>query len=151
MKNSDVDSGYTIHDLYKYRDRVESVMECRNRIGEYWEVCETVGAPYTFTGLALFLGLTNRNELPKLRKSGPLAPYINAACLAIESYYEIMLARAKNPSGAIFALKNYNWSDTQTVNVQAVDKEALERKANQLAALNEMRAKELPPAADTPH
>lgn len=76
------------------------------------------------TGLCLALGFSSRGTLsyhceePKTDAAGNVDPIkaemveiYKTAKLRIENYYETELMTAKNPVGAIFALKNMGWSD----------------------------------------
>ena len=83
-------------------------------IGQYW----TTQVPVlTITWLSLFLWFQSRQsfydyENPK-RKWKEFAYTIKRARAFIESEYEKQLQRG-NTTGAIFALKNFGWKDTQT-------------------------------------
>lgn len=69
------------------------------------------GEPATITGLALFLGFESRQSIYDYQSSGEFAYTIARARLRVELAYEKALIEIRNPSGAIFALKNMNWSD----------------------------------------
>lgn len=66
--------------------------------------------PPTITGLALFLGFASRQSFYDYEKDGLFSYAIKRARLKIESQYEKAL-HYNNPTGAIFALKNFGWSD----------------------------------------
>lgn len=67
--------------------------------------------PPTVTGLALFLGFASRQSIYDYSKKGEDFSYIiKRALLVVENHYEMSL-NYKNPTGAIFALKNMDWSD----------------------------------------
>jgi myosin-crossreactive antigen len=44
-------------------------------------------------------------------------PLIKTAKMRVEHYAERMLHMGKNQTGAIFALKNFGWTDSQNVNL----------------------------------
>jgi hypothetical protein len=68
----------------------------------------------TITGLALHLGFESRQSLYDYEKNDKFSYTIKRARLHVENNYEVQLQYG-NSTGAIFALKNMNWSDkTQT-------------------------------------
>lgn len=68
----------------------------------------------TLTGLALHLGFESRQSIYDYEKNGEFSYTIKRARLRIEAFYEqALLSRAA--VGAIFALKNFGWSDRQQV------------------------------------
>lgn len=70
---------------------------------------------HTWTGLALHLGFSARSSLNDyLEKEGFYDP-IKKALLRIENKYEERMITEKNPTGSIFALKNFGWKDKQEV------------------------------------
>lgn len=68
----------------------------------------------TITGLALFLGFESRQSIYDYEKNGDFSYTIKRARLHIENSYEQALL-SKNCVGAIFALKNFGWSDKQEI------------------------------------
>lgn len=71
--------------------------------------------PITITGLALNLGFESRQSFYDYEKKDDEFSYIiKRARLAVENSYEKRLANDK-PTGAIFALKNMGWKDTQEI------------------------------------
>ena len=80
----------------------------------------------TITGLAYFLGFSDRHSFYDYEKRGKFSHTIKRARLWIESIYESKLFEG-SPTGAIFALKNFGWKDKQetehsgTLGVQIVD------------------------------
>ena len=66
--------------------------------------------PPTFTGLALYLGFTSRQEFEAFETKGRYAPLLKRAKLHIESVYEKKL-HFHSSSGAVFALRNLGWSE----------------------------------------
>lgn len=82
-----------------------------DRITEYFDS----GVKPTFCGLALALGYTTRQQLWEHgRGEEPISIPIKVAMLMIEATYEGNLTSPKC-TGAIFALKNRGWKDTQTI------------------------------------
>lgn len=69
------------------------------------------------TGLALHLGFSSRLALNKYEAKPEFVYPIKRAKLYIESQYEFRLQVGKNVAGAIFALKNFGWSDKAEVEV----------------------------------
>lgn len=77
------------------------------------EYFETESIP-TWTGLAIHLGFESRQSLWEYGKKESFALPVKKALLRIENVYEQNL-NGKNPAGAIFALKNFNWKDRQEI------------------------------------
>lgn len=69
----------------------------------------------TITGLALFLGFASRQSLYDYSKNYKNFSYtIKKAKTQMEMYYEEAL-QVGNTIGAIFALKNFGWTDKQEI------------------------------------
>ena len=90
----------------KYRTSAE----LQKAIDTYFDV---EGKP-TICGLALALGFTSRQTLLNYEERPDFVDTIKKAKLRVEASYEAAL-RGQYASGAIFALKNFNWSDKQEV------------------------------------
>jgi hypothetical protein len=73
----------------------------------------TIQVP-TITGLCFYLGFESRQSFYDLEKRPQFSYTIKKARLLIEREYEEQL-QAGNPTGAIFALKNFDWKDKQEV------------------------------------
>jgi len=69
--------------------------------------------PPTITGLALYLGFESRQSFHDYKKRPEFSYTIKKARLMVEKSYELYLIYSKNPTGAIFALKNLGWDDKQ--------------------------------------
>ena len=87
----------------------------------YTQVCPTMA------GLAHALGYISRQSIYDLAKDERFSYSIKRACLLIESIHEQNLVTRDKPTGDIFWLKNYGWSDKQelehsgSIAVQIVD------------------------------
>jgi hypothetical protein len=68
----------------------------------------------TITGLCLFLGFCNRQSFYDYEKRPEFSDSIKSARTRIEMEYEEML-QTGTPTGAIFALKNFDWKDTPLI------------------------------------
>lgn len=68
----------------------------------------------TISGLCYYLGFESRQSFYDLQKRKDFSYTIKKARLFIEKHYEEML-QTGNTIGAIFALKNFDWSDRQEV------------------------------------
>lgn len=77
-------------------------------------VMDTPSAFPSITGLALFLDFESRQSIYDYEKKGEFSYTIKRARLYIESFYEQQLL-GKGVTGAIFALKNFGWSDKQDI------------------------------------
>tara|TARA_R110000868_G_scaffold172508_1_gene408377 strand:- start:807 stop:1154 length:348 start_codon:yes stop_codon:yes gene_type:complete len=103
---------------------IKSAEEMQSKIDKYF-ANET---HLTITGLALSLGFESRQSIYDYEKNGEYSYIIKTARLRVENAYEIALM-SHSSSGAIFALKNMNWSDrletnnvtTNNINVLNVD------------------------------
>lgn len=101
--------------------------DLEKKIQEFWESCETKneelpdgststidGRHPTITGLAHFLGFESRQSFYDYAANDVFSYTIKRARLQIEANYEQALF-SKNPTGPIFALKNFGWKDTQEI------------------------------------
>ena len=68
----------------------------------------------TWTGLALHLGFESRKSLHDYSLKPEFSYSVKKALLRIENEYEKNIS-SKNPTGAIFALKNFGWKDKQEI------------------------------------
>lgn len=67
-----------------------------------------------WSGLALHLGFESRKSLWEYGKKPEFSNPVKKALLRIEQYYEDNLL-TRNATGAIFALKNFDWKDKQEI------------------------------------
>ena len=82
---------------------------------KYFDDCEKNNKPILITGLALALGLSGREALAEYGRREEFSDTIKRLKSVCENYAESRIYGDKNPAGAIFALKNYGWTDkTQT-------------------------------------
>lgn len=84
------------------------------RASAYFQQCRADGEPVTMAGLAIALGLKNRQSIWSYGKREEYADVVSWAKLYVEATYERRL-HGRSASGAIFALKNMGWSDRQEV------------------------------------
>lgn len=68
----------------------------------------------TISGLCYFLGFASRQSFYDMEKTEHLSYTIKRCRLFIETIYEEMLHEG-NVTGAIFALKNFGWTDKQEI------------------------------------
>lgn len=113
--------------------KFKSLKKLKQKIDEYFTICDegelieyydkksqslltyTRKIPYTITGLALHLG-TNRQTLVNYEIKEEFIDTIKDAKLKCENCAELKLMTGDiAPAGAIFALKNYGWKDTQEI------------------------------------
>jgi len=78
----------------------------------------------TITGLALYLGFESRQSFYDYEKRERFSYTIKRARTFIERVYEQLL-QIGNPAGAIFALKNFGWTDKNEYEMYGKDGEAL--------------------------
>jgi hypothetical protein len=86
--------------------------ELQSKIDEYWD--NLGDKKPTITGLALYLGFESRQSFYDYEKKGEFSYTIKKARLRVENVYEQNL-HSNNPSGSIFALKNFGWTDKQEI------------------------------------
>lgn len=67
-----------------------------------------------WSGLALHLGFESRKSLWEYGQKPEFSNPVKRALLRIEQHYEDNLL-SKNATGAIFALKNFQWTDKQEI------------------------------------
>lgn len=83
--------------------------------GEKGEYLEYVPHP-TITGLALHLGFASRQSIYDNLKDDKVFSYtLKKACMRVENNYEKLLAEKGVQTGAIFALKQMGWADSQVI------------------------------------
>lgn len=95
---------------------LESVEQAEKLISDYFkslQVTKPAEVP-SITGLAFYLGFQSRQSLYDYEKDGEFSYTIKRARLKIEAFYEQCLTK-QSPAGAIFALKNFGWSDKQEI------------------------------------
>lgn len=95
--------------------------ELQSKVDAYFAACIDNKKPYTITGLALSLD-TSRETLCDYQARDGFSDTVKKAKLRCENYAEEMLLMGSNAAGAIFALKNYGWSDKQQVDINDITK-----------------------------
>ena len=90
--------------------KFDSVEELQKAIDVFFADCDSKEEPYTITGLALALD-TSRRVLCEYEERDQFSNAIKRAKLRVENYCEKRLHTASSPTGPIFALKNFDWSD----------------------------------------
>lgn len=129
---------YKLKDMYSRRPKFQDKEELEDRIDLFYDMCECLNMPVTYTGLMLVLGLNNKNQLSSLRYHQEYGELVSAAIASVEFFYESKLSEGK-PVGAIFALKNFGWSDRTDVAIADSDPQKVAMKEAQLAVLNTAR------------
>lgn len=94
--------------------KYKTVAELQELIDAYFIKCDEKKRPYTITGLALALG-TYRQTLCNYEERPEYLDAIKIAKARCENYAEELLLSGGNATGAIFALKNYDWTDKQEI------------------------------------
>jgi hypothetical protein len=83
------------------------------KVKEYQTYCEVKEQPVTWTGLALFLGFSSRQSIDEYLNYDGFSDSVKRAKTFVEWHYEMKLHQP-SPTGSIFALKNFGWSDKST-------------------------------------
>jgi hypothetical protein len=94
--------------------------EFDEKVAEYLVHCKEESEPVTWTGLALFLGFACRASIDEYLKYDGFSYSVKRAKALVEHQYERRLF-SSNPTGAIFALKNFGWIDKQAVDLSNPD------------------------------
>lgn len=89
---------------------IESPEEMLERGYAYFDECREKGDHILVTGLVLALGLSCRDVLIEYGKRPEFTDTVKALKTVCEQYAESKLFTT-TPTGAIFALKNYGWTD----------------------------------------
>lgn len=114
-----------------------------NKVEEYFS---TEKQP-TWSGLALYLGFESRQSLEDYKKKEGFSYPIKKALLRIEQIYESNLFKG-NPTGSIFALKNFGWRDKQEIDqnttLQAEIKHTIDHSKLSEATLREIAGLDKP-------
>ena len=97
--------------------RIKSVEEFNELVDVFLSKCEASDCPVTLTGLICALGLSSRQSLAHYEHRKEFSDSVKRAKLHVEMEYEKRL-HGNNPTGAIFALKNFGWSDRQQIEVE---------------------------------
>jgi len=90
------------------------------KVEEYQQHCYNVKQPVTWTGLALYLGFSSRESIDEYLNYKGFSDCVKRAKAMVEWHYEMRLAD-NAPAGAIFALKNYGWTDKQELDHRSPD------------------------------
>lgn len=93
---------------------IESPDEFDRLVDEFRDQCAENDEPLTLTGMILHLGLSSRQSLDEYSSYEGFSDSVKRAKLYVEMEYEKRLA-TNSPTGSIFALKNFGWTDRQTI------------------------------------
>ena len=86
------------------------------KINLYFEHCDESRKPPTITGLSLFCGFADRRSFYDYQDDKAEFSHVTrAARTVIANFHEINVATRDKPQGSIFMLKNFGFSDTQTI------------------------------------
>lgn len=94
--------------------KFKSPEEFDAKVAEYVEHCKTKEEPMTWTGMALYLGFSSRQGVDDYLRYDGFFDSVKKAKAIVEEAYEKRLS-GNNPTGAIFALKNFGWQDKRQV------------------------------------
>ena len=86
---------------------------------EYALICKRLERPLTITGYLNHLGV-HRTTFDRTAEREGFGDVCKLVMQYIESGYEQCLTLLRNPTGAIFALKNLGWKDTQHVEIDTI-------------------------------
>ena len=83
----------------------------------FFKKCDEKKKPYTVTGLALALGFSGRTELLRYQGKATFEDAVKKLKSIVEESVEERLF-THNPTGAIFWLKNFGWTDRQDIDIK---------------------------------
>lgn len=92
--------------------KFKTPQDLQEQVDNFFDDCATNKEKPTISGLAYHLGFESRQSFYDYEKNKEFSYTIKRARLKIELCYEQQLA-TKWSTGAIFALKNFGWSDRQ--------------------------------------
>ena len=95
--------------------KYETVEELNDKIVEYFEKIKKEKDSPTITGLVLHCGFCDRASFYDYEKKPEFTHTIKKARTTLEMVYEKYLLKGNNTAGAIFALKNFGWTDKQQI------------------------------------
>ncbi len=96
-----------------------SLDDLKIKIDAYFQKCDISEEPYTITGLALALN-TSRETLLNYEEREEYFDTIKEAKLRVQNYAEKKLFTS-TPTGPIFALKNFGWTDKTQQEIMGKD------------------------------
>ncbi len=99
------------------RPRKYTPSQAQKLIDGFFNHCDKAEKPYTITGLALALDTSRQSLCNWIEREDEMAAVVERAKTRVEHFLEELLLTARNPVGAIFALKNHGWSDRQQLEV----------------------------------
>jgi len=99
------------------RPKKYTAAQAKKIVDRYFSEIEKSGRPPTITGLALALDTSRKVLCQWAEREDELAAVITRAKSRVELYLEELLTTTRTPAGAIFALKNFGWSDRQELEV----------------------------------
>ena len=91
--------------------KYKTALELQEKIDEFFNA---ENQTITISGLCYYLGFSSRQSFYDLQKKGEFSYTVKKARIRIEMYYESMLL-TRASTGAIFALKNFGWTDKQEI------------------------------------
>lgn len=98
--------------------KYDDAKELMEKVEDYFN--ETNPKDQTRAGLCVYLGICMTTF--QKYKNGTLGEEIKEvmewACTRLENKYELDLSHRPNPTGPIFALKQYGWKDSQEVDAK---------------------------------
>jgi hypothetical protein len=97
---------------------IDSPEQFDQTVDRYVEEVGEYGDPVTLTGLIMALGLSSRQSLAHYEERPEFCDSVRRAKLRVEHEYEKRLFSSSS-SGAIFALKNFGWSENRTVRLES--------------------------------
>jgi hypothetical protein len=102
--------------LVKAYENADKLME---KVEEYFDITEPKFQ--TRAGLCIHLGITKQTFLNYKNgtQGDEMKEVCEWACTRLENKYEVDLSLRPNPTGPIFALKQYGWRDSQDVDLKS--------------------------------
>ena len=126
--------------------KFETPEDLQAAINKYFaSCCDAEGKfikPVTITGLALALD-TSRETLCEYGERPEFVDTVKRAKLRVEQFAEEQLYLLKNATGAIFALKNFGWKDSQSRELTGKDGGPIETSNTTAVAVTDLQGMSL--------
>jgi len=99
------------------RPRKYTASQAQKLIDNYFQTCSDTKKPFSITGLALALDTSRKVLCEWTERGDDLGNAVKKAKDRVENYVEELLLTSSHAAGSIFWLKNFGWTDRQTIDL----------------------------------
>ena len=120
IKNTSINESLEVVKPKHAGGRPPKYLDTKKMIGlgeNYFKQCDEAKEPYTITGLSLAMGFESLNALRNYASKNKDMVAIKRLRTKVEASVEARLFK-NNPTGAIFWLKNFGWTDRQDIDIK---------------------------------